>query len=83
MALGLYTLKDKGRSGEGKVLDGGPAGCMSCKFRTPHSEDEKGEAQDSCENRKVMSDPANDSLKLPDGTVQVDNDDWCRLFEKE
>ena len=56
---------------------------MACRFRTPHSEDAKGEEQDSCSHPKVMADAANKDRKLPDGTIEVDYDDWCRLFEKE
>jgi hypothetical protein len=59
----------------------GPATCMNCRFRTPHSEDEGGNEVDSCSHPKVMADPdIKPEKKLPDGTVKVDYDDWCRFF---
>ena len=56
----------------------GPATCMNCVHRTPHSKDEGGEEVDSCAHPLVKVDPQIDKdRKLPDGTIRVDADDWC------
>ena len=66
---------------------GGPATCMNCKHRTPHSKTAEGEEVDSCSHPVVMKDPEIPPEKrLPDGTIKVDADDWCEFFwmpEKE
>ena len=66
---------------------GGPATCMNCLHRTPHSKDASGEEMDSCNHPLVKRDSGIETdRKLPDGTVRVDADDWCELFrapEKE
>jgi len=65
----------------------GPATCMNCHFRTPHSKDEDGNEVDSCSHPAVMKDPdIKPEKKLPDGAVKVGYDDWCAFFrppEKE
>ena len=58
----------------------GPATCMHCVHRTPHSMNSAGEEVDSCSHPKVMADPALVHLKLPDGAIAVDFDDWCWYF---
>ena len=60
---------------------GGPATCMNCLHRTPHSKDASGEEVDSCNHSMVKRDPGIEAdRKLPDGTVKVDADDWCEFF---
>lgn len=60
----------------------GPATCMDCIHRTPHSKDENGEEQDSCNHKLVKLDPELAERRLPDGTIKVDADDWCRFAQK-
>ena len=55
----------------------GPATCMHCTHRTPHSKNAQGEEVDSCSHPVVMRDPELSDKKLPDGTIEVDYDDWC------
>jgi GNAT superfamily N-acetyltransferase len=56
---------------------GGPFSCMDCIHRTPHSKNAAGEMVDSCKHPTVMADPELADRKLPDGTIEVDNDDCC------
>ncbi len=58
---------------------GGPFSCMDCVHRTPHSKNAAGEEVDSCKHPTVMGDPELASRKLPDSTIEVDNDDCCRF----
>ena len=58
---------------------GGPFSCMNCVHRTPHSKNAAGEEVDSCKHPTVMDDPELQDRKLPDGTIEVDNDDCCRF----
>jgi hypothetical protein len=60
----------------------GPATCMDCTHRTPHSKDASGQLVDSCQHPKVMADPELQERKLPDGTIEVDADDWCQFRRK-
>jgi len=75
--LGPTGTKSTGFSG------GGPATCMDCVHRTPHSTNAAGEHVDSCSHPKVMADPDIPAdKKNPDGTVTVDHDDWCWFARK-
>jgi len=60
----------------------GPATCMDCRHRTPHSKNAEGVEVDSCKHPVVMVDPELQEKKLPDGTIEVDADDWCRFAQK-
>jgi hypothetical protein len=60
----------------------GPATCMDCRHRTPHSKNAEGVEVDSCKHPVVMADPELQEKKLPDGTIEVDADDWCRFAQK-
>jgi len=57
----------------------GPATCMHCVHRTPHSQDEQGKQVDSCSHPLVMQDPELKDRKLPDGTIKVGYDEWCQF----
>ena len=57
---------------------GGPFSCMNCVHRTPHSKNASGKVVDSCKHPKVMKDPKLKDKRLPDGTIEVDEDDCCR-----
>ena len=60
----------------------GPATCMDCAHRTPHSKDASGQEVDSCKHPLVMRDPELEDRRLPDGTIRVDADDWCQFRRK-
>ena len=60
----------------------GPATCMDCRHRKPHSKDANGEEVDSCNHKLVKLDPELADRRLPDGTIKVDADDWCRFAQK-
>ncbi len=60
----------------------GPATCMDCRHRTPHSKNAEGVEVDSCKHPVVVVDPELQDKKLPDGTIEVDADDWCRFAQK-
>jgi hypothetical protein len=60
----------------------GPATCMDCIHRTPHSKTAEGEEVDSCNHKLVKLDPELTDRRLPDGTIKVDADDWCRFAQK-
>jgi hypothetical protein len=80
------SVKGTGEDQAGTTLTGfcgdGPATCMDCIHRTPHSKDENGEEVDSCNHKLVKLDPELTDRRLPDGTIRVDADDWCRFAQK-
>ena len=55
---------------------------MDCIHRTPHSKDDKGVEVDSCNHKLVKFDPEIADRRLPDGTIKVGADDWCRFAQK-
>jgi len=82
----LESIRGTDKDMAGSKLSGfwhdGPATCMDCVHRTPHSQRKDGTQADSCKHPVVMADPEVQDKKLPDGTIEVDADDWCRFARK-
>ena len=76
------TLLDKAGTKATGFYHDGPATCMDCVHRTPHSKDASGEERDSCSHPLVKQDSELQDKKLPDGTIEVDADDWCMFARK-
>jgi hypothetical protein len=76
------TDRDKAGTKLTGFYNDGPATCMDCVHRTPHSQREDGTQADSCKHPLVVADPELKDKRLPDGTIEVDADDWCMFARK-
>ena len=76
------TDRDKAGTRLTGFYNDGPATCMDCVHRTPHSQREDGTQADSCKHPLVVADPELKDKRLPDGTIEVDADDWCMFARK-